>query len=119
IVLMDEPTSGLDLRRLREILSLSRDLRRQGTTVVLTTHDLNWVAAQLPRVVFLDGTVIADGKPGDIVNTALINEVYGAPARVLRDGRGNVLVLAELARTKQPPDPASASKKHNSVEDDN
>ena len=117
IVLMDEPTSGLDLRRLREILSLSRDLCRQGTTVVLTTHDLNWVAAQLPRVVFLDGTVIADGKPGDIVNTALINEVYGAPARVLRDGRGNVLVLAELAPPKRPTDTERESKEHNSVGD--
>jgi ABC-type Mn2+/Zn2+ transport system ATPase subunit len=105
IVLMDEPTSGLDLRRLREILLLARDLHRQGTTVVLTTHDLNWVAAQLPRVVFLDGTVIADGRPGDIITTPLIDEVYGAPARVLRDGRGNVLVLAQLVRTSPPVEP--------------
>lgn len=107
IVLMDEPTSGLDLRRLREILLLARDLHRQGTTVVLTTHDLNWVAAQLPRVVFLNGTVIADGRPGDIITTPLIDEVYGAPARVLRDARGNVMVLAQLARTTPTAEPST------------
>ena len=97
IVLMDEPTSGLDLKRLREVLLMARDLQRAGTTIVLTTHDLNWVAVHLPRVIFLDGTVVADGRPNDVVTTELMDEVYGAPARVVRDRRGNVMVLAQLA----------------------
>jgi ABC-type Mn2+/Zn2+ transport system ATPase subunit len=97
IVLMDEPTSGLDLRRLREVLLLARELHRAGTTIVLSTHDLNWVAVQLPRVVFLDGTVVADGRPSDVVTTELMNDVYGAPAKVIRDRSGNVIVLAQLA----------------------
>jgi ABC-type Mn2+/Zn2+ transport system ATPase subunit len=105
IILMDEPTSGLDLRRLREVMLMARDLQRAGTTVVLTTHDLNWVAVHLPRVVFLDGRVVADGRPGDVVTTELMDEVYGAPARVVRDRSGNVMVLAQLAsssRTSHP-----------------
>ncbi|MGA0878350.1 MAG: metal ABC transporter ATP-binding protein [Ilumatobacteraceae bacterium] len=102
IVLMDEPTSGLDLQRLRDVLLLARDLHRNGTTVVLTTHDLNWVAAQLPRVIFLDGVVVADGRPGDIITTELMDTVYGAPAKVLRDKNGNVFVLAHLVRPNQP-----------------
>jgi zinc/manganese transport system ATP-binding protein len=97
IVLMDEPTSGLDLRRLREVLLMARDLQRAGTTILLTTHDLNWVAVHLPRVVFLDGRVVADGHPRDVVTTELMDEVYGAPAKVVRDDRGNVMVLAQLA----------------------
>lgn len=110
IILMDEPTSGLDLRRLREVLLMARDLQRAGTTVVLTTHDLNWVAVHLPRVVFLDGRVVADGRPRDVVTTELMDEVYGAPARVVRDDRGNVMVLAQLATAsgtrQRPPDKA-------------
>lgn len=110
IVLMDEPTSGLDLRRLREVLLMARDLQRAGTTIVLTTHDLNWVAVHLPRVVFLDGRVVADGRPRDVVTTQLMDEVYGAPARVVRDDCGNVMVLAQLATQrgarKRPPDTA-------------
>jgi ABC-type cobalamin/Fe3+-siderophores transport system ATPase subunit len=108
VVLMDEPTSGLDLRRLREVLLLIRDLHRAGTTVVLTTHDLNWVAAQLPRVVFLDGTVVADGRPRDVITTEVIDQVYGAPARVIHDRRGNVVVLAQLAGGVPPSDAAAA-----------
>ena len=98
VVLMDEPTSGLDLRRLREVLLLARELQQAGTTIVMTTHDLNWVAAQLPRVVFLDGTVVADGRPRDVITTELMDEVYDAPAKVIHDRRGNVFVLAQLAR---------------------
>lgn len=108
IVLMDEPTGGLDLKRLREVLILVRDLHRGGTTVVLTTHDLNWVAAQLPRVVFLDGEIVADGHPRHVITTDVINRTYGAPARVLRDDRGNVFVLAQTVaarpRPARPPD---------------
>ncbi len=104
VVLMDEPTSGLDLRRLREVLLLARDLHRAGTTVVLTTHDLNWVAAQLPRVVFLDGTIVADGRPRDVITTPLIDHVYGAPAKVIRDRNGNVVVLAQLDSAYERPD---------------
>jgi zinc/manganese transport system ATP-binding protein/zinc transport system ATP-binding protein len=100
IVLMDEPTSGLDLRRLREVLLLARDLQRRGTTVVLTTHDLNWVATHLPRVIFLNQVVIADGRPSEIITTDLMDTVYGAPAKVVRDERGNVFVLAQLAPTQ-------------------
>jgi zinc/manganese transport system ATP-binding protein len=108
VVLMDEPTSGLDLRRLREVLLLIRDLHRSGTTVVLTTHDLNWVAAQLPRVVFLDGTVVADGRPLDVITTEVIDRVYGAPAKVIHDRRGNVVVLAQLSGGAPPSDAAPA-----------
>lgn len=104
VVLMDEPTSGLDLRRLREVLLLARDLHRAGTTVVLTTHDLNWVAAQLPRVVFLDGTIVADGRPREVITTPLMDHVYGAPAKVIRDRHGNVVVLAQLDTDHERPD---------------
>jgi ABC-type Mn2+/Zn2+ transport system ATPase subunit len=113
IVMMDEPTSGLDLRRLREVLLMARDLQSSGTTIVLTTHDLNWVAVNLPRVVFLDGRVVADGRPSDVVTTELMDEVYGAPAKVIRDKRGNVLVLAHLAEPAKagdrPTQPRSSS----------
>ena len=87
---------------------MARDLQRGGTTIVLTTHDLNWVAVHLPRVIFLDGRVVADGQPNDVVTTELMDEVYGAPARVVRDGRGNVMVLAQLAAPANRRRPSSA-----------
>lgn len=78
LLVLDEPTIGLDLEskeRLREFLA---DLNaRRGTTLLLTTHDLDDIERLCPRLVVIDrGTVLADG-PLD----ALRAEV--APERVL------------------------------------
>ena len=46
--------------------------------------------------------LVADGRPRDVITTDLIDDVYGAPAKVIRDRRGNVFVLAQLARDARP-----------------
>jgi ABC-type cobalamin/Fe3+-siderophores transport system ATPase subunit len=67
-------------------------------------------------VVFLDGTVVADGRPSDVVTTELMDEVYGAPAKVIRDRRGNVLVLAQLASPPAERRDRSAPRAESAVE---
>jgi zinc/manganese transport system ATP-binding protein len=49
LLLLDEPTSGVDVRTRHEILHLLEELNREGVAMVLTTHDLNGIAAHLPR----------------------------------------------------------------------
>ena len=63
VLLLDEPTAALDLGYQIEIAALLRRLNRErGTTMVLSTHDLNLAAALCDRVVLLkDGRVVADG----------------------------------------------------------
>ncbi|HXG26134.1 MAG TPA: ABC transporter ATP-binding protein [Candidatus Binatia bacterium] len=91
LLLLDEPTSGVDLKTRDEILHLLADLNRDGMTIVLTTHELNTVAAHLPWVVCLNGRVIAEGDPDDIFTAGVLGRTYGADLRVVRQD-GFVLV---------------------------
>ncbi len=62
IVLADEPTGNLDTRTSREILALLEELNRDGSTIIVITHDLE-IAAQLPRQIGIrDGMVEFDSS---------------------------------------------------------
>jgi len=68
LLFLDEPTIGLDVevkRRIRELVA--RLNREEGTTVLLTTHDLAEVEALCPRVVLIDhGRILLDGSVGEL-----------------------------------------------------
>jgi ABC-type Mn2+/Zn2+ transport system ATPase subunit len=83
LLLMDEPTAGVDVKTRHEMLHLLHDLNADGLAIVLTTHDLNGVAAHLPQLVCLNGEVIAAGKPGAVLTPAVLEQTYGAPMDVL------------------------------------
>jgi ABC-type Mn2+/Zn2+ transport system ATPase subunit len=91
LLLLDEPTSGVDLKTRDDILHLLADLNAEGITVVLTTHELNTVAAHLPWVVCVNGSIVAEGDPDDIFSAAILGRTYGADLRVVRQD-GLVLV---------------------------
>jgi ABC-type Mn2+/Zn2+ transport system ATPase subunit len=91
ILLLDEPTSGVDLKTRDDILHLLADLNADGITIVLTTHELNTVAAHLPWVVCVNGSIVAEGDPDEIFTPAILGRTYGAELRVVRQ-EGLVLV---------------------------
>jgi zinc/manganese transport system ATP-binding protein/zinc transport system ATP-binding protein len=61
--------------------------------VVLTTHDLNSVAAHLPQVVCLNRRVVAYGPPGSVFTPVVLQATYGAEMIVVRDG--DLTVIAD------------------------
>jgi zinc/manganese transport system ATP-binding protein/zinc transport system ATP-binding protein len=91
LLLLDEPTSGVDIRTRDEVLHLLAELNRQGMTIVLTTHELNSVAAHLPWVVCVNRRVIAEGDPDEVFTAEVLNATYDADLRIVRQD-GNVLV---------------------------
>jgi len=92
ILVLDEPTAGVDVRTRHEILHLLADLHEGGLTILLTTHDLNGLAAHLPRLVCFNKTVLADGNPRDVLTSQILEATYGAPMEVLEHG-GMPLVI--------------------------
>ena len=60
IIMADEPTGALDSKTGRHVLEILQQLYREGTTILLITHD-DSIAATAPRVVRLsDGKIISD-----------------------------------------------------------
>ena len=92
LLLLDEPTSGVDVRTRHEVLHLLADLNADGIAIVLTTHDLNGIAAHLPRIVCLNRDVIAAGTPAEVITPEVLQRTYGAPMDVLIHGGMRVVV---------------------------
>lgn len=62
IFLLDEPLAGVDIKTEKIIMSLLRQLTRQGKTVVLVHHDLHTVSDYFDQVIFLNQKVVAQGS---------------------------------------------------------
>ena len=99
LLLLDEPTSGVDVATRHDVLHLLNDLNAGGLSIVLTTHDLNGIAAHLPRIVCLNRSVIADGAPAKVLNPEVLEKTYGAPMRVLEHGGMPIIVDSFEPRT--------------------
>ena len=73
VLLFDEPTSALDPEMVGEVLSVMRDLAREGMTMLVVTHEMAFARDVSSRVVYMNGGVICeDGTP---------DEVFGNPQR--------------------------------------
>ncbi len=95
LLLLDEPTSGVDLKTRDDILHLLADLNHDGITIVLTTHELNTVAAHLPWVVCVNGGIVAEGDPDRIFTSSILGRTYGADLRVVR--QDGLILVADAA----------------------
>ena len=86
LLVLDEPTNGVDVATRHEILHLLADVHRNGMSIVLTTHDINGLAAHLPRLVCFNRTVVADGPADEVLHPYVLERTYGAPMDVLHHG---------------------------------
>lgn len=84
LLVLDEPTAGVDVATRHDLLHLLADLHHdRGVAIVLTTHDLNGLAAHLPHLVCLNRSVVASGAPIDVLTPPVLEATFGAPMEVL------------------------------------
>jgi energy-coupling factor transport system ATP-binding protein len=68
VVLLDEPTRGLDYPAKEALIHIVDGLAAEGRTLVISTHDVEFVAAAADRVVVMaEGEIVADGPTTDVI----------------------------------------------------
>ncbi|MBU4265628.1 MAG: ATP-binding cassette domain-containing protein [Candidatus Altiarchaeales archaeon] len=74
IMVFDEPLSNLDPRGKREIISLIKELKREGKTIITAIHDVNIVPEIADRIYVLNKEIIGEGTPREVfMNTKLLS----------------------------------------------
>lgn len=75
LLIVDEPTYGQDRRLTERLMQLINNLRREGITVIMITHDMRLVDAYVDRaIVMANGEKIFDGTPGELFASPQIVE---------------------------------------------
>ena len=86
ILFLDEPATGLDIIYQEEIFRFCRELCTAGKTVLLVAHELSLAARFCSRLLLIGGgTLLADGRPQEVLTDELLSQAYGAPVRVVEN----------------------------------
>jgi daunorubicin resistance ABC transporter ATP-binding subunit len=102
VLLLDEPTTGLDPRSRLELWSVIDELRREGTTVLLTTQNLDEADRLAQRIAVVDhGRIAAHGTPTEL-KAAIGAEVLLVRTRDPASAREACLILSDLATGDGP-----------------
>lgn len=87
VLVLDEPTNGLDLRARHQLLTSLRQLCRQGTTLLLVTHQLEAILPEVQRVLLLkDGALVGDGPADALLSDGPLSALFETPLRVVTAG---------------------------------
>jgi energy-coupling factor transport system ATP-binding protein len=91
ILLLDEPTRGLDYQSKERLIEMLRRWQRQGTAIVMATHDVELVARAADRIVLLaEGEIVVDGSPRAVLGESAIfstqiNKLFAAGLLTVED----------------------------------
>jgi polar amino acid transport system ATP-binding protein len=87
-LLLDEVTSALDPELVGEVLALIRELKRDGMTMLIATHEMGFARDVADEICFLhDGTVVERGAPAEVLDAPQRPETQRFLRRLLEAGR--------------------------------
>ncbi|WP_142413679.1 ABC transporter ATP-binding protein [Hathewaya massiliensis] len=100
ILILDEPTNHLDIKYQIEILDLVKSLNLQ---VFAALHDLNLAAMYCNRIyVIKDGSIVAEGKPKEVLTKELIKEVFEVDVEIFEHPKTKQLNLMYFSNNNKP-----------------
>jgi iron complex transport system ATP-binding protein len=102
-LLLDEPTAHLDIRHEIAVFEIMKKLNQDGLTVIITSHNLNTIAAYAQKMAVLSkGKIDKIGTPEQVIQKDLIEEVYGASVMIEENPvTGTPLVIPAGFREKK------------------
>ncbi len=92
IIFLDEPTTGLDPQARRNLWELIQDIRKQGTTIIITTHYMDEAEVLCDRVAIIDnGKIIAIDSPSKLIDD-LVETGFERPVQVKKANLEDVFI---------------------------
>ncbi len=104
VLLLDEPLSNLDIKRINDLVGLMNTVvKSRNVTAFLVAHDINPLIQFLDKVIYIANGKVATGTPEEVLTSRRLTALYGTHVEVLRDSRGNIVVVgAEDYHGDQP-----------------
>jgi len=82
-ILFDEPTSALDPELIGEVLDVMKDLAREGMTMIVVTHEMNFAREVADRVIFMDeGLIVEENTPAELFSNPQHHRTKSFLARI-------------------------------------
>jgi ABC-2 type transport system ATP-binding protein len=96
LLLLDEPTVGIDVQAKVSILDIIRDVGRQGTSVIFTTHQLAEVEQACSRIAIMDkGTILAQGTLAELIRIVGEKEIVEVSGEFSADAFSAIIAQAD------------------------
>jgi ABC-type Mn2+/Zn2+ transport system ATPase subunit len=98
LLLLDEPVSGVDTTTQHAVFEVLEELKRDGKTVIVATHDLNCVIERFDQVLCLNKHLTGYGPTAEVFREDVLEATYGSHLMVVRVGDRRVVVADEHKR---------------------
>jgi zinc transport system ATP-binding protein len=95
LLILDEPTTGVDIATTGSLYTLLRQLKDEGVTVILVSHDIGVVATYIDTLACLNKSLIAHCRPGEVACNDALKSMYGCDVAFLHHGDAPHMVVED------------------------
>lgn len=95
LLVLDEPTTGVDVATTGSLYTILKQLKADGVTIVLVSHDIGVVASFVDTVACLNTSLVAHCRPDEEACTVALSDMYGSHVAFLHHGESPHIVVED------------------------